>query len=69
MPVLAFLNDYQVEDKVKRCGLPKVDETDIKNIRELKKAGMSYRQLGHKFDISHEMARRICTGYCYKEVI
>ncbi|ENX58320.1 MULTISPECIES: hypothetical protein [Acinetobacter] len=69
MPVLAFLPQYVVKDKVKRCSTPKVSEDDVKNIRELHKSGLSLRQLGHKYDISHEMARRICNGYCYKEVI
>lgn len=69
MPVLSFLHEYVVKDKVKKCSTPKVTEADVKNIRELKKAGLSLRQLGHKYDISHEMARRICNGYCYKEVI
>ncbi|HHK3206146.1 TPA: hypothetical protein ACQRXW_001417 [Acinetobacter baumannii] len=68
MPVLAFLPEFVVKDKVKRSSEPKVTEEDVKNIRELHKSGMSYRQLGHKYDISHEMCRRICVGYCYKEV-
>lgn len=68
MPVLAFLPEIVVKDKVKRSSEPKVAEDDVKNIRELHKSGMSYRQLGHKYEISHEMCRRICTGYCYKEV-
>ncbi|MEX5367414.1 hypothetical protein WCE00_10655 [Acinetobacter haemolyticus] len=69
MPILAFLPQYVVKDKVKRSSTPKVTEEDVKNIRELNKAGLSFRQLGHKYEISHEMARRICTKYCYKEVI
>ncbi|GAA5560855.1 MULTISPECIES: hypothetical protein [Acinetobacter calcoaceticus/baumannii complex] len=68
MPILAFLPEIVVKDKVKRSSEPKVTEDDVKNIRELHKSGMSYRQLGHKYEISHEMCRRICTGYCYKEV-
>lgn len=68
MPVLAFLPEIVVKDKVKRSSEPKVTEEDVKNIRALHKSGMSYRQLGHKYEISHEMCRRICTGYCYKEV-
>jgi hypothetical protein len=69
MPVLAFLPEFIVKDKVKRSSLPKVSEEDVKTIRELYKAGLSYRQLGYKYEISHEMVRRICTKYCYKEVI
>lgn len=69
MPVLAFLTEFSVRDKVKRSSLPKVSEEDVKNIRSLHMAGLSYRQLAHKYDISHEMCRRICTKYCYKEVI
>nr|WP_227501843.1 hypothetical protein [Acinetobacter baumannii] len=68
MPVLAFLPEFVVKDKVKRDSSPKVTEEDVKNIRELHKSGLSFRQLGHKYDISHEMCRRICNGYCYKEV-
>ncbi|WP_333662744.1 hypothetical protein [Acinetobacter sp.] len=69
MPVLAFLTVFPVRDKVKRDSTPKVTESDVKNIRMLHKTGLSYRQLGHKYEISHEMVRRICTGFCYKEVI
>ncbi|VXA58257.1 conserved hypothetical protein [Acinetobacter proteolyticus] len=69
MPVLAFLPEYIVKDKVKRSSTPKVSETDVKNIRELHKSGLSLRQLAHKYDISHEMCRRICNKFCYKEVI
>ncbi|BCZ15114.1 hypothetical protein B9Y01_17380 [Acinetobacter baumannii] len=69
MPVLAFLPEFIVKDKVKRSSLPKVSEEDVKTIRELYKAGLSYRQLGYKYEISHEMVRRICKKYCYKEVI
>ncbi|WP_081401222.1 hypothetical protein [Acinetobacter tandoii] len=69
MPVLAFLTPFHVKDKVKRSSTPKVSESDIKNIRQLHSSGLSYRQLAHKYDISHEMCRRICNRYCYKEVI
>lgn len=69
MPILAFLTEFSVRDRVKRSSLPKVSEEDVKNIRSLHKAGLSYRQLAHKYDISHEMCRRICTKYCYREVI
>ncbi|WP_316251642.1 hypothetical protein [Acinetobacter junii] len=69
MPVLAFLTQFPVKDKVKRSSLPKVSEDDVKNIRALHKAGLSFRQLGHKYEISHEMCRRICNKFCYKEVI
>nr|EKU9664712.1 hypothetical protein [Acinetobacter baumannii]EKX7316438.1 hypothetical protein [Acinetobacter baumannii]EKY0008977.1 hypothetical protein [Acinetobacter baumannii] len=53
MPVLAFLPEFVVKDKVKRSSKPKVTEEDVKNIRALHKSGMSYRQLGHKYEISH----------------
>ncbi|TPU61304.1 hypothetical protein [Acinetobacter baumannii] len=68
MPVLAFLPEFIVKDKVKRDSTPKVTELDVQNIRTLHKEGLSYRQLANKYDISHEMCRRICVGYCYKEV-
>jgi hypothetical protein len=69
MPVLAFLPEFIVKDKVKRDSTPKVTESDVKNIRTLREGGLSYRQLADKYDISHEMCRRICTKICYKEVI
>ncbi|MFU8927767.1 hypothetical protein [Acinetobacter puyangensis] len=69
MPVLAFLHDHNVKDKVKQSFVRKIDDDDVRTIRELKHAGMSYRQIGYKFDISHEMCRRVCIGQCYSEVL
>ena len=75
MPVLAFLPEFVVKDKVKRSSEPKVTEEDVKNIRALHKSGMSYRQLGHKYEISTKCAdafawgiaiRRSSNGFTWK---
>lgn len=69
MPVMAIANEYNVDAKVKRDSTPKVSVDDVRCIRLLKSQGLSYRQIGQKFEISHEMVRRICINFCYREVV
>lgn len=69
MPALAFLHDVNVKDKVRQSFIRKIDDDDVRMIRELKQSGMSYRQIGYRFDISHEMCRKVCTSRCYGEVL
>ncbi|WP_262016429.1 hypothetical protein [Acinetobacter baumannii] len=55
MPVLAFLPEFIVKDKVKRDSNQRSQKSDVKNIRTLREGGLSYRQLADKYDISHEI--------------
>jgi len=49
-------------------GATKVTEQQVKEMTQLKINGMSYRQLGEKFGISHTQARRICTRENWKHL-
>jgi hypothetical protein len=50
------------------CSSAKVTEEQVEEMTELKKQGMSYREMGKKYGISHTQARRICVRENWKHL-
>lgn len=50
-----------------KCHLAKVGDDDVREMRRLRAAGLTYRAVGEKFGLSSSQVSRIARGICWKK--